>query len=298
MFEQAILNTQEFTRPILTVTRNYADVLNNGAAALFFVNELGVAITCKHVAEIITASNAIEQNFTNYKNEKKALHGDKNLKKKLKELQQKYKYENNTVIQIRNTFQNCFDKLSSFKIHTHPTLDLAIIEFIGFDKILYSSYAKFISNDTKNLTGKMLCRLGFPFPEFNNYKIDTETDNIVWTTTGISSTPFFPIEGMITRFIAQNSDIVGIEMSTPGLKGQSGGPLFDANGIIYGMQSETLHLHLGFDIKNLDVFTEKGKEKVSNYPFLHVGRCVHASEIIKFLKEHNIKFYQDLKNPS
>ena len=68
--------------------------------------------------------------------------------------------------------------------------------------------------------GEFLCRLGFPFPEFNNFKHNETTDDIEWTNTGINGSPRFPIEGMVTRFLAEDNKINGIEMSTHGLKGQ------------------------------------------------------------------------------
>ena len=87
-----------------------------------------------------------------------------------------------------------------------------------------------------------------------------------------------------------SANIVGIEMSTPGLRGQSGGPLFDPGGKIYGMQSATSHLHLGFDIRDKEIIHDGKKSKVSNYPFLHVGICVHVDKIKTFLAEHKIEF--------
>ena len=56
-------------------------------------------------------------------------------------------------------------------------------------------------------------------------------------------------------------------MSTPGFKGQSGGPLFDERGIIYGMQSAITSLNL--------------------------GQCIHAQVIKDFLRKEKVKFYED-----
>jgi len=56
------------------------------------------------------------------------------------------------------------------------------------------------------------------------------------------------------------------------------------------MQSATNHLHLGFDIKNKEIIDEGKKDKVSNYPFLHVGVCVHVDKIKEFLYDHKIEF--------
>ena len=82
----------------------------------------------------------------------------------------------------------------------------------------------------------------------------------------------------------------GIELSTPGLKGQSGGPLFDENGIIYGMQYQTIFEYLGFDVVDKTELINNRKKKISNYPYIHLGRCIHVDVIKDFLREHNVKF--------
>ena len=138
--------------------------------------------------------------------------------------------------------------------------------------------------------GLSLCRLGFPYPEFTNFQYNSITDDIEWTTTGNPNSPLFPIDGIITRHVAENGQITGLELSTPGLKGQSGGPLFDKQGVICGLQSSTVSLPLGFDQINREIMIDGKKKKVSNYPFLHLGRCVHVDVIKKFLDEQGVKY--------
>ncbi|MES2798367.1 MAG: trypsin-like peptidase domain-containing protein [Bacteroidota bacterium] len=290
MFESAIIESLKYTRPILSIVRNYANKVVPGAATMFFVNNNGVAVTCKHVADLIVSSDNIWKKYLEFQNEKKAFLQDHKLKNKIRDLEIKYGFQPNTTVQILNTFQNCFDKITGFKIHSHPKLDLAIIEFSGFERILYQSHARFIADNQTFNIGKFLCRIGFPFPEFNNFRIN-EADNLEWTKAGNQNTPIFPSEGMVTRFVGENGEITAIELSTPGLRGQSGGPLFDINGLVYGMQSHTMHLHLGFDMIDHEVTTKIGKEKISNYPFLHVGRCIHANQIKKILQEKGIEYF-------
>jgi hypothetical protein len=116
-------------------------------------------------------------------------------------------------------------------------------------------------------------------------------DDIEWTSGGNQNSPIFPIDGIVTRFVAdQGVGVTGIEMSTPGLRGQSGGPLFDKEGRIYGMQFATRHLHLGFDMKDHEIVMDGKKVKIANHPFLHVGICVHLDSIKEFLRQHNINF--------
>jgi hypothetical protein len=295
MFVEAIKKVSEFTRPIHIITREYgSDFVLPGAATMFFVNELGVAITCKHVAEIIAKADAANTQYSLFKKEKESLPSSNKFKRKLKELEQKYKYQNNITIQIKNAFVNCVDKFDSFEIVAHPIYDLAIIRFNGYANLSYKNYAVFLKDENQAQQGRYLCRLGYPFPEFSNYQYNSEKDDMEWTSEGQSGTPRFPIDGIVTRHLLGNDgQIVGIELSTPGLRGQSGGPLFDMDGRIYGMQSTTHHLHLGFDIKEMEILEGSKKKKVSNHPFLHLGNCVHVNIIKSFLKEKNIKFYEE-----
>ncbi len=153
----------------------------------------------------------------------------------------------------------------------------------------------FYATVAKSGKGARSVALGYPFPDFTNYRYNRDLDDIEWTNSGRIQTPSFPIDGILTRQIGDpnGNKIVGLELSTPGLRGQSGGPLFDRNGIVYGMQSITRHLHLGFDQINREVVIDGKNQRVSNFPFMSVGHCVHVDVIKNFLHEKNIKFYED-----
>lgn len=243
---------------------------------------------------LIPSAEQINLTYEKYKSERNKIANDAKYKRNIQGLQLKYKYLPETVVQLKNNFLNCFDTISEITCHAHPTLDLAILEFKGFNKIYYTSHASFIKDSSIIKQGKSLCRIGFPFPEFNNFRHNAQTDEIEWTNTGNPNSPSFPIDGIVTRFVASppHNEITGIEMSTAGLRGQSGGPLFDSNGNIYGMQFATNHLHLGFDMKDFEIINNGKKSRISNNPFLHVGICVHVDKIKEFLKEKNISFYE------
>ncbi len=291
MFQSAIDKVLQFTRPLHTISRTYSGLILPGSSTFFFVNDNGIAITCKHVLDLIPAADNINQTYLQFKAEREKLPKDGKYRRNLQGLELKYKYNADTTIQLKNNFLNCFDTIKEITCHAHPTLDLAILEFKGFNKIYYTSHARFIKDSNKIKQGKSLGRIGFPFPEFNNFKHNPDTDDIEWTNTGNPNSPSFPIDGIVTRFVGSNqNEITGIEMSTPGLRGQSGGPLFDTDGSIYGMQFATNHLHLGFDMKDIEIINNGKKNKVSNYPFLHVGICVHVDKIKEFLNQHNINF--------
>jgi hypothetical protein len=293
MYINAIEKVVQFTRPIHTILRSYGGLISPGSSTLFFVNENGIAITCKHVLENITQSDLVNNHYNTFKNERDNLPKNGKLKKYISNLELKYMYKKDTTVQIKNKFMNSVDTINNLKCIAHPTLDLAIIIFEGYNQKLYNSYATFVKDADKIKQGKSLCRVGYPFPEFNNYQLNTAHDDIEWTNSGNQNSPIFPLDGIITRFSADNNKISSIEMSTPGLRGQSGGPLFDTEGLVYGMQYLTNHLHLGFDIKDKEIINDGKKTKVSNYPFLHVGHCIHVDRIKEFLNLNNIKYYEE-----
>ncbi len=293
MFVDAIERVNLFTQPMHSIVRLYGhSEIVPGTATLFFVNEEGCAITCKHVADLIRQSDSIYHHYREFQGARREALREKNAAQLISQLEAKFKLTADTIIRVRNNFISCVDQFQKLSIEPHPTQDLALLRFEGYNRLLYRSHAVFLADTSRVKPGRSLCRLGYPFPEFTNFRYDPTTDDIEWTTTGRITSPNFPIDGIITRLSGDNNIATGIELSTPGLRGQSGGPLFDAQGLIYGMQSATRHLHLGFDIEDQEVLVNGRKSRVSNYPFLNVGQCVHVDVIKTFLREKKVKFYE------
>ena len=72
------------------------------------------------------------------------------------------------------------------------------------------------------------------------------------------------------------------ETSSPGLRGQSGGPVFDVTGVVWGIQSETTHYPLGFSPKNA--------EGQAEHQFLNSGKAVDAETVCGFLDDNDISY--------
>lgn len=294
MFVNAIDYVSQFTRPIHSILRNYGSTdIELGCSTIIVVNDEGYAITCKHVIDgLIAIADSINNRYTNFKKEIEDISSNKKKSRLIKEIENRYGYskKNPTTIQLKNQFVDIVDQFTEVKCIVHPQYDIALIKFEGFNKILCPSYPVFAKDGHNLKQGMSLCRLGFPYAEFSNYKYNHETDDIEWINNGGNISPMFPMDGIITRFVADNGIIVGIEMSTPGLKGQSGGPLFDKNGIIYGMQFQTISLPLGFDQIDREIIVNGKKKRVNDYSFLHLGRCIHINVIKDFLNQHRIKY--------
>lgn len=293
MFVNAIETAAKYTRTIHTISRNIDSTeIIPGAATLFFVNSDGWALTCKHVVQHLIGSNNLQERKKNYLNELNSIKGKKNERQLKRELLKKYDYLRNPMYEVCNCFMDCVEGNLQFECFMHPQLDIALIHFLNFTHLKCISFPVFAKTGDNLKQGKFLCRLGFPFPEFTNYFYDSVDETIKWNQSGRICSPSFPIEGMVTRhLIDEQQRVFGFEMSTPGLRGQSGGPVFDQNGIIWGMQFATNHLDLNFDIKQ-EVSRNGKKTKVEDHAFLHVGNCIHVNALKDFMKIHNVKFQE------
>ncbi len=291
MFVRAIEIAAGFTRPIHSISRNYGSTLvQPGAATLFFVNSDGWALTCGHVAKQIIIAEQLATQRQAFMNEMAAQRGQKKEKALRRELERKYKYSKDSTFELHNRVVGCAEGPVNIEARLHNSLDVALIHFKNFTRLGCDSFPAFAANGADLKQGKFLCRLGFPFPEFSNFAYDSTTDTIHWTDTGKKDTPRFPIEGMVTRHIVNDTgQIIGFEMSTPGLRGQSGGPVFDSEGIIWGVQSATAHLDLDFDV-NQEVIRGGQKKRVSDSAFLHVGHCIHVDVLKSFMSDHGVQF--------
>lgn len=287
MFVQAIEKVAGFTRAIHSISRNFGSAeIQKGAATLFFVNQEGYALTCKHVAQWITQADQINHRYSNFQQQAKDLSG-----KQISVLAKTLGLNASQTSEMRITFVDCVDRISNLKFHLHPTYDLALIKFEGFDKTLFPTTPIFKKVDNEIQPGAMLCRLGFPFPEFTNFELNQQAQVLQWSAKGNARSPRFPMDGMLTRFLGDDQGkIYGMELSTPGLRGQSGGPLFDTDGKICGMQSRTKHLHLGFDIEEKAIIAHGKAKKVNDYAFIHLGECIHVSVIKEFMRANNVSF--------
>ena len=296
MLVNSIEIATNYTRSIRAIMRNYdSQEIIRSCATCIIVNDEGWLLTCKHVTEqLIKPADDINKKYQQFKAEVAGLNYASASKKRraIAALEQKYGYYRNgpCTIQVKVSFDNIVDCFTDITIIECEYADLALIKFDGFNQVNCGSFPVFKDNSADLKQGLPLCRLGYPYPEYSDYSYNAQTDDIEWITTGNSTSPLFPMDGILTRHVAENGKIVQLEISTPGLRGQSGGPLFDRDGVVCGLQSSTLSLPLGFDQVNKEIMIDGKKKKISNYPFLHLGRCVHVDIIKQFMDEQHVSY--------
>lgn len=293
MFENAIAEVRNYTRPILGATRQFNGALFPSSATMFFVNDEGVALTCKHVVPLFKAVNELGPKFQEFNKRVKDLPKDHTRANKISFIKKEFGYENDTVVEAALNLVHSFQGDSlTIHIESHPGTsihhDLAIIRFEGYKEKSYLNHARFARDMTSVVPGKYMCRLGYPFIQYTNFEVNAN-NALEFTNKGTMYTPPFPIDGMVTRLIRDGQGVPSIELSSPGLKGQSGGPLFDVGGLVYGVQSITRHLNLDFSINKLSKDGKKTGE-IDHRPHFHVGGCVHGDVIKEFMTSRGVKF--------
>ena len=169
-----------------------------------------------------------------------------------------------------------------------PDVDLAVCKLTGFRSAMVPNYPLFKDPSRPMDQGTSLCKLGFPF--HNIVPTFDEQSGMFHLPSGSLPAPVFPIEGIFTRKIsiqsATHHPLTFIETSSPGLRGQSGGPTVDIHGAIWAIQSRTQHYPLGFG--NAD---SKSKDSEHlRHQYLNVGWGIHVETILSVLRERNINF--------
>lgn len=170
-------------------------------------------------------------------------------------------------------------------------VDIAIGRLQPWDPAWATRYPEFKDPAQGIRPGKSLCRLGYPFHQFTP-TYDPVTNSFTLPREALPI-PIFASEGIIARFIdlqGPNVPVAAyrfrwIETSSPGLKGQSGGPLLDELGTIWGIQSNTFSYELGFEPQ-----VKRGNPGQKEHQFLNAGRAVHPETIVGILNQHNVQF--------
>lgn len=288
MFANAFEKAAKFTRPLIISTRQVDGSVTANCATFFLVNSDGWFITAGHVFDSFQKfqgdQNKIKE--VNERNAATALQTPSQSKGLALELPTELKLDPKWI--TNHSFWFGWDGVRMVEAYVNRQVDIAVGRLEGFKPGMVEKYPVFRNPNTVR-PGTSVCRLGFPFaPVATDFDDKTKSFRI---RPGVLPLPFFPNEGIHTRNILNgkskegNYDLLYVETSSPGLPGQSGGPIFDAHGLIYAMQVQTLHLPLGtFQANELN-----GQTVVENQ-FYHTGVGVHTRIIQEILRDRHVRF--------
>ncbi len=275
MFANAVSQAQQYTVPIIISTLHYDGSLQSAMGTFVVVNDEGWILTAAHLFQAQLAFPAHGKEIADYEAGRAARRKVPGLRKNPKWLKD-------------FSFWWGKDGMTATDVLVNLELDLAVARLTPFDPAWVTAYPVFKDPSAGILPGTSLCRLGFPFHEFTP---TYEKGKGFQLPAGALPAPLFPIEGIMTRHIVAGQTTDGkheikfLETSSPGLRGQSGGPVLDQEGRVWGIQSRTSHLSLGFSPPVPD-----GRKDEVEHQFLNVGWAVHPDVIHGFLTENRIKF--------
>jgi len=288
MFQEACERARKYTCPYVGLRRKHNGIVFSTMAAFIVVNDKGWAITAKHIfdeianaQQSIAGSSAIDNALTQLKAQKigHAKHRNRDIRKL--EQQKANSLSNHAEIWAAGANWPAL-KPKATELRLHPIADLAAFKLGPFTPAVDQAYP--ILRSEPLIPGVSVCRIGFPW-----HSVEADFANNNFKVKSGFPAPLFALDGMISRFMViadpSGAKATYIQTSTPGLRGQSGGPLFDIEARLCGLQCSTIHLDLGFDA----TYKRDGESKVERQ-FLNVGQAVHIDEIRAFLDSNAISY--------
>lgn len=266
MFVKALKKAFGFTRPVVISTRTVDGTVKSAVATMILVNPEGWAITAGHV---------FDKQVKYSKDREKIAEAEKS------------GLEKDPEWITNHSIWWGMDGVVPEKAYVDRQVDLAVVKLKGFKGSSVKEYPVFRDPSTL-FPGTSLCRLGFAFKEVDSSY--DESKKAFKLAKGTLPLPFFPNAGMHTRNVMKGESMekhkqLYVETSTPGFKGQSGGPIVDVDGMIYAMQVHTAHLSLDFH-----PMVEYNGEKMVENQVLNVGLGLHVETITKILDEKGINY--------
>jgi Trypsin-like peptidase domain len=275
MFAQAIRSASRFTFPYVGLRRRAQGDIYSTIGAFLVVNSDGWALTSAHIIEEILSA------------EKEADEGSGSAARGAGEhasasADDRDACAEHVEIWAVPRFEAMRPRVSQALVR--PIADVAVVKLEPFDGDAMTEYPVFRDAGSDPIVqGMSVCRLGYPFHDVRASW--DEERNEFSLPPGSFPVPSFALDGIVSRFhrmAAEDNtgEATFIATSTPGLRGQSGGPLLDTAGRVCGLQSHTTHLDLGFDAQ----FSAGGRV-VAERQFLNVGAAAHVNDVRALLDE-------------
>ena len=290
MFSAALEKARKFTLPVMLTQRFRNGRISSSLGTCVVVNDQGWVLTAAHIMTEILKFEKSDVEMRQYEVDKAAILARQDLKDK----------EKRRMIQRLPVSDDWItDHAEAVGLNWGPgqyfldaLADVALVQLSGFDATTIKQYPVFKNPTSEFRVGTSLCRLGYPF---HSVKADfDETTRKFMLDQSTFPMPQFPNDGILTRFAVKNATGGGrqakfIETSTPGLRGQSGGPIFDKDAIIWAIQSQTISLPLGFSPT-----VKEGSREIVEHQFIHLGWGSHIQHAIELMRTNGVTFQMDV----
>jgi hypothetical protein len=282
MFRNAYKTVMTHTMPVIISQKTVGGECSSGIAACILLNEEGWILSSSHVLKMIPELINAEAETRRLEVEGGGIPSNRHERRRHRSGH-------------RGPRSDAIDKWSALVgpgfgvelVIGLDTGDIAVGKLANFrpwEGVQYPVFKK--PSDLEG--GTSLCRVGFPFHDFQpTYDASRNAFDL---PAGLFPVAAFANEGVFARGmtvvlldektmqqVPSPFPIKFIETSSAGLRGQSGGPIFDSEARIWGIQSSTTSYPM-------DLNTEDTPQ------YYHVGVGTHCETIIGFLEQNNIKY--------
>ena len=307
MFAAAVPIAAGFTRPMVISSQTAQGACTATIGAFVVLNREGWILTAGHLLEIVRQQQESARRHKDFRGNVVEFHRDTAADKRFRKRGVRtFQRPGESTVRNHSVWWGT-DVAALAEAKILPAADLAFGRLEPFDPDSVSRYPVLKDPSRGYAPGRSLCKLGYPL-----HRIDPVFDEAANTFTlppGSIPLPMLPLDGMFTRIV--NARVPGvaeedggrdgggggdgdsdrslfIETSTPSLIGQMGGPVFDAQAVVWGIQSHTVHHALGF---RPPVPGARGGH--TEHQFLNTGLAVHASVIRSALDAAGIGYEKE-----
>ena len=289
MFSTAYSEATKYTRPIISLIRTYDGKVAAGIGSYVVLNQDGWILTAAHILALAHKAQMDAVNIQKRSQAVSQIESDVNLSHKVKKRTvRELPLDDKWITHFSFVFAGSAAQISG-QAAVDPAADIAVAKLNALEGLNISGFPKFPRAGDVTAPGTSLCTLGFPFqPLAATYDDKTNRFDLPQQ----QNIAFFPSEGIHTRNIGMEDQtsnphriIPFIETSSPGLKGQSGGPIVDVHGTVRALQARTT----AYSLDVAPTIKENGKE-VKEHQFIQVGMGCAAEHICQFLQIHQVAF--------
>ncbi len=290
MFSKAVPVAAGYTRPMVISSRSAEGHCGSIIGAYIVLNRDGWILTAGHLLDILRRQQESARRRAGYRENVVEFQSDLAADKRFRRQGVRSFHPPKQSAVANHSVWWGVDGVELVVAKVRPAADLALCRLDPFDP---DSVARFpvIKSPSRGYTpGRSLCNLGFPLHKIEPiYDEQTDTFSL---PPGSVPLPMLPLDGMFMRVVnkrgpngaeGESSDF--IELSSPSLIGQMGGPVFDAEAVVWGIQSHTVHYPLGFSPP-----VPGGPKGQVAHQFLNTGLAVHAEVIRRFLDDEGIEY--------
>ena len=290
MFGHAVPVAAGFTRPMVISCRTAEGVCSSTIGAYVVLNREGWILTAGHLLGIVRQHQESARRHQGYRDNVVEFHRDIAADKRYRKKGVRTFHRPAAASVRDHSVWWGIDGVRLVEARAAPAADLALGRLEPFDPATIQRFPVFKDPARGYVPGRSLCKLGFPLHRIE--PVYDEKANTFTLPEGSVPLPMLPLEGMFTRVV--NTRFPGrgdgdpsafIETSTPSLIGQMGGPVFDSEAIVWGIQSHTIHHPLGFQPP-----VPGGPAGLVEHQFLNTGLAVHASVIRRFLDAEGVEY--------